>query len=215
MHHAHDKQDDQIWKDSVFDALRICIPECIPLFTSIYASNENYWRESTNLLRRLSLLESEMGGGAVEVLRIGWKLLFVIGSLGGAIISKTKQLEFAWLWSNLKIPCGRSDYEITWREYSEINYWANGITGENRDPFPYVGLLSESTDLSGIFGDLDILSKSEIGRIGSEGAVHDRRVAAGISHTAAVAVRGCVGSEAAIGDGREAEVIIHPAAVAA
>lgn len=141
----------QPWKDSVLEAVKISIPGLIPVLTAIRAGKENYWRESTSFLRSLVLLYRDMGGGITHVLRIGDTILYIAGSIGMALVARTKQLNFVEMWAGLTVPEIEGSGETTWCQTHEINYWQTGVTGHNNDPYGFVIKLLELPDIKPFF----------------------------------------------------------------
>ena len=60
-------------------------------------------------------------------MKIGESVLYVAGALGMALISKTKQLEYVTLWSNLCLPEAEGPGETTWGQQYQLNYWMTGV----------------------------------------------------------------------------------------
>jgi len=139
------------WKIAVHEAVTTSIPGLVPILTSIQASNEKYWGESIDLLRRLVLLYRDMGGGTTHVLKIGESILYVAGSIGMALAARNKQLNFVILWAGMTLPETEGPGETTWCQTPEINYWKTGITGHNNDPYGFVVQLLELDDIKPFF----------------------------------------------------------------
>ena len=127
------QQGSDMWIEAIYKAVRICLPGFVPLFTAIESGKESFWKDAVSILRRLAILEEKMGGGIVDVLRIGHEMLYVAGNIGMAIATETKQYDFIWNWMKLLMPNYRRGEEIPWIEISnEIRRFGS------KDPFRFL-----------------------------------------------------------------------------
>ncbi len=127
------QQNSEAWKKAVENAIEICLPGFIPLFSAIETGKKEYWNDATNILRRLAILKESMGGGTVRVLKIGLDLLYVAGNIGMAIAAETKQYDIIWNWMKFPMPNYRRGEELPWLEIcNQIQRF------ESKDPFRFL-----------------------------------------------------------------------------
>lgn len=146
------------WEQAVLKVANICLPAFIPIFASIEAGRPDLWKESIRVLRRLALLEDEMGGGTVCVLRIGNHMLYVAGSLGMALSVYTRQLNFVDEWISLPMPILRGQKESLWLN---IRYAHSPPVGfELKEPFKFLLSIYQSDYMKGFFTSQERLTDS-------------------------------------------------------
>jgi hypothetical protein len=145
-----------------FEAVEICLPSFIPIFVAVEGGREDLWREAVGSLRQLALLRDRMGGGFTDVVEIGSHMLYIAGSLGMAIATRTKQLNFVNDWMRLPMPIERFDEkgEQTWSEvYSAHHLWGKYLTSAP-EPFKDLLQICQMDYLSGFFEKKNLLEKN-------------------------------------------------------
>ncbi len=138
------------WKLAVTEAAQICVPGFVPIFAAVEAGNKDFWKESLGILRRLSILENEMGGGATWALHIGNHMLYVAGTLGMAIAANLRLLELIDEWMQMKIP-DRHEGEKPWLQVRSAYYLPEGIGFDAKEPFAFLKRIYDSEDLRNFF----------------------------------------------------------------
>ncbi len=139
-------QSNDEWRKAVVDAVGICLPGFVPLFSAVYLGEKEHLRTSVNILRRLALLGRRMGGGAPNVLNIGWDMLYVAGNIGMAIAVETGQHDFVWDWMLLPMPGFRPGEEMPWAEIRKAF-----CRFEFKDPFRFLLNIYGSENIRGFF----------------------------------------------------------------
>lgn len=144
----------KIWEEAVYSAALICLPGLVPILSSVEAANLQFWKESLGILRRLSILEDEMGGGLCKALRIGGSMLSVAGFLGLSIAASLKLFDFANEWMYLRLP-GRTqgERETFWMNFYLANHLPDGVSFDKRDPFVFLRNLAKTDSLNNFFPD--------------------------------------------------------------
>lgn len=137
------------WKESVLRATKICMPGFVPIFASVEAGRKEAWKDATRILRRLAVLESKMGGGCRDVLRIGWSMLYIGGNIGMAVAVEMGQHDFVQEWMSMSIPGYSHGTETNW---AEIRHAFRPPVGINfKDPFRFLLDLYHSEHIRGFF----------------------------------------------------------------
>ena len=108
-----------VWRASVVKAIEICLPGFVPIFAAVEAGQKERWEDTIRILRRLAVLEHKMGGGIIDVLRIGYDMIYVAANMGMAIAVETGQHGFIWDWMLLPMPSYRTGEEMPWVEITE------------------------------------------------------------------------------------------------
>jgi len=149
------------WENAVLEVAEICLPGFMPILTAIDKGKKKFWHESIRTLRKLSILEERMDGGATWVLNIGARMLYVAGSLGYALAVQTKQLDFVNEWMLLPMPNPDSNQheEIAWAEVLSAHRLPKGIGIDYQDPFRLILKISESDYVDSFFPNKKILAK--------------------------------------------------------
>jgi hypothetical protein len=149
------------WENAVLEVSEICLPAFVPILTAVDKGNKEFWRESISTLRRLSLLEERMGGGATWVLNIGAQMLYIAGSLGMAMAVQTKQIGFVNEWMLLPMPNPDSDQheEIAWAEAFSAHHLPEGIEITYKEPFKLLLKVCESNYVSPFFPNREQLKE--------------------------------------------------------
>jgi len=145
---AHEGEEE--WKSAVIEAAKICAPGFVPIFAAIEAGNKDFWKESLGILRRLSILEIEMGGGLTLALQIGNHMLYVVGTLGMSIATNLNLLNFVEDWMQLKMP-ERNGGEIPWLKIYSAHHLPEGIKYDAKKPFDFLESISNSEKLKCFF----------------------------------------------------------------
>jgi len=150
------------WQDAFFKAIKISIPGLIPIFTAIQVGKKNYYEESVVFLRNLSHLRDDMGGGTTVVIEIANPILYIAGSIGIALASRTKQLDFAVSWAMLAMPEYSSSgwVEKPWWQIYKINGWGQDSRSHNGEPYSFIVKLFEIDELKGFFESPEQIRKS-------------------------------------------------------
>jgi hypothetical protein len=144
------------------EAVEICLPCIVPILVTIERGREDFWELAINSLRRLALLRNQFGGGVAAAIEIGGHMLYIAGSLGMALATDTKQLNFVNKWMHLPMPpiSYRDNAEQTWAStYFAHHLWGRYIPG-NREPFADILKICESDYLSTFFPDKSNLIKN-------------------------------------------------------
>jgi len=149
------------WESAVLEVAEICLPGFVPILTAIDKGKKKFWHESIRTLRKLSILEERMDGGATWVLNIGARMLHVAGSLGYALAVQTKQLDFVNEWMLLPMPNPDSNQheETDWAEVLSAHRLPKGIGIDYRDPFRLILKICESDYVASFFPNKEILAK--------------------------------------------------------
>jgi len=143
-----------------YEAVEICLPSIVPILVAVENGREDLWKEAVGSLRQLILLRDRMMGGFTDVVEIGSSLLYIAGTLGMAIATKTKQLDFVNSWMQLPMPMEHvGPGEQPWAEvYSAHHLWGKFVQA-GREPFKDVLRICESDYLSTLFPKKDELVK--------------------------------------------------------
>ena len=120
---------------------------------------KDFWKESLGILRRLSILENEMGGGATWALHIGNHMLYVAGTVGMAIAANLKLLDLINEWMQTKIP-DRHEGEKLWLQVRSAYYLPEGIEFNAKEPFDLLMRVYDSEDLRDFFSNPEIFVNS-------------------------------------------------------
>ena len=147
----------QDWEQAVIEATQICIPGFVPIFAAIEAGRNDFWQESLGILRRLAILENEMGGGATWALHIGGHMLYVAGTLGMAIAANLKMPHFIDQWMYLRMPEREGAGEQSWFQTYFANHLPEGISFDINEPFRLLMVISKSEHMTGFFASTDCL----------------------------------------------------------
>lgn len=142
-------QGTEAWKDAVKKAVDICLPGFVPIFAAVETGRKDRWEYAVRILRRLAILEDKMGGGNTSVLRIGWDMLNIPGSIGMAIAVETDQQDLVFNWMRLPMPLPRIGKEIRWADIRKA-FWPPVGVGY-KDPFGFLLDLYESEYIGGFF----------------------------------------------------------------
>lgn len=147
------RQGEEAWRNAVHNAVEICLPGFVPIYAAIEAGKIDYWRNSVGILRRLYVLEEEMGGGLKMALEIGLDMLPIASYLGLSIAASLKLFEFINEWMYLKLPGWTQGVrsEISWVNIFAINRPPGGI--DPKEPFTYLKSLANSDLLKNFFDD--------------------------------------------------------------
>jgi hypothetical protein len=137
---------DADWELAVIDAVNICLPGFVPIFAAIESGRNDLWKESIGILRRLANFRDEMGGGIVEVLEIGYYMLYVAGSLGMALAASLKLFDLISDWLLLRIPYGTE--EQSWINVHSI-HWPRFSSPKR--PFDFLLTITEADHIKGFF----------------------------------------------------------------
>jgi len=140
---------DDAWRKAVLKATEISLPGFVPLFAAVEAGSKDSWVRARHILPRLALLESQMGGGNMSVLSIGWKMLYVAGNIGMAIAVETGQKEFVWEWMRLAMPGFVPGAQCLWAESRHA--FSPPLRVDYKDPFGFLVTLNSSDHLQGFF----------------------------------------------------------------
>ncbi len=141
------------------EAVEICLPSFVPILVAVENGRIDLWQESVGPLRQLLLLSNKMGGGFVDVVKIGSHMLYFAGNLGMAIAVRTKQLDIVNKWMRLPMPEERYQGagEKPWAEVKPAHYlWGRYM----QDRFEKILKVCKSEYLSGFFPDIDQLVKN-------------------------------------------------------
>ena len=138
------------WESAVIKAVEICIPGFVPIFATVEAGNRDFWKESIGILRRLAILENEMGGGLVRALQIGNGMLYFAGTLGLSIAVNLKLLDLIDEWMQIKIP-NKHGGEVTWLQIRSAHYLPEGIGFKVKEPFNILKVICDSRELKNFF----------------------------------------------------------------
>ena len=145
----------QEWESAVIDAAKICVPGFIPIFAAIEAGKKDFWKESLGILRRLAVLENEMGGGAVWALRIGSYMLYIVGTIGMAIAANLKLLDLINEWMQVKMP-DKCEGELPWFRVCFAHHLPDGIFN-TKEPFSFIKTFCNMAELKNFFPGIETL----------------------------------------------------------
>ena len=145
-----------------FEAVEICLPSFIPIFVALEGGREDLWGEAVGSLRQLALLHDRMGGGFTDVIEISSHMLYIAGSLGMAIATRTKQLNFVNGWMGLRMPMVRFDEkgEQLWAEVKTAHRIWGKYLPVPPDPFKDLWQICQMDYLSGFFEEKKLLEKN-------------------------------------------------------
>ncbi|GAJ15626.1 unnamed protein product, partial [marine sediment metagenome] len=149
----------EAWEQALMDAAMICLPGFIPIFAAIETGKKDFWTESLGILRRLAILESEMGGGTICALNIGNHMLYVAGSIGMAIAANLKLLDLVNEWMQMKIP-DRHEGEKLWLQVRSAHYPPEGIGFDIKEPFNLLMKIYDSEDLRDFFPNPEVFANN-------------------------------------------------------
>jgi len=138
------------WVSAIIAAAEICIPGFVPIFTAIEAGNKVFWKESIGILRRLAILEDEMGSGVTRALHIGNHMLYVAGTIGLAIAANLKLLDLIDEWMQMKI-AQRHEGEVPWLQIRSAHYLPEGIGFNLKEPFDFLKTVCNSKEVINFF----------------------------------------------------------------
>lgn len=138
------------WEQAIINAAVICLPGFVPIFSAIEAGKKDFWKESIGILRRLAILEDEMGGGATWALHIGNHMLYVAGTIGLAIAANLKLLGLIDEWMQIKI-AQRHEGELPWLQIRSAHYLPEGIGFDVKEPFDILKTVCNSKELKNFF----------------------------------------------------------------
>jgi hypothetical protein len=141
------------WKKAFLKAVELCVPGFVPIIASIEVGRMDLWEESFRFVRRLAILSSEMGGGATWTIYIGDSLLYVIGSLGMAMVVKTRQLEIVDKWMTALIKDQRSNEEVPWLKRRSAHFIPEGFKLNSERPFSILIEVREREEIAKFFPD--------------------------------------------------------------
>jgi len=143
------QQSADAWKESVLRATKICIPGFVPIFASVETGQKERWKDAVRILHRLAMLEDKMGAGITDVLRIGWDMLYVPGSIGMAIAVETGHHDFVRDWMLMSMPGYAHGTEMLWAEITSASWPPVGPDFKN--PFAFLLYLYDSEHIRGFF----------------------------------------------------------------
>ena len=143
------------------EAVEICLPSIVPILVSIEKERNDFWEQAIGPLRQLALLRGQMGAGAVAAIEIGSHMLYIAGSLGMAIATETRQLDFVSRWMQLRMPATLygADTEKPWAEIKDAHSWWGKYLPCAPDPFKDFWQVCQSDYLSGFFTDKRLTEK--------------------------------------------------------
>jgi len=144
------------WISAVIAAAEICIPGFVPMFAAIEVGNKDFWKESIGILRRLAILEDEMGGGATWALHIGNHMLYVAGTMGLAIAANLKLLDLIDEWMQIKIP-QRHKGEVPWLQIHSAHNLPEGVGLNIKQPFDFLKAFCNSKELKNFFPNPEVV----------------------------------------------------------
>jgi len=147
----------EIWRATVVKATEICLPGFVPIFAAVEAGHKERWRDAVRILHRLAVLKDKMGGGTVKVIRIGWDMLYLPGSIGMAIGVGTRQYDLLWDWMLLPMPGYGDGMETRWAEIRST-FWPP-VGNDFKNPFGFLLDVYQSEYIGGFFPSKDRMNE--------------------------------------------------------
>jgi len=150
----------EAWEQALVEAATVCLPGFVPIFAAVEAGKKNYWEESLHVVKRLAILEPEMGAGTVCALRVGSHMLYVVSSFGLAMAANLRLLDFIDDWMKMPIPDRQASGEQHWVEARAAHHLPEDIRFDVADPFRFIKKIYRSEYLKGFFASEDQLVDS-------------------------------------------------------